>query len=265
MSGDNPDRIDLGDSEEEEDVAGQQADGEGEEACGESGGTSRGGGAKGGEKKRKRLAKLKELRLKRNEARKKNHQEVVEEDQRSKLPANWEAKKRRLEKELEEEKEREACEARGEDYDRLKNLKVTVEQAEMEEKKKSRKVKDEGWSDFRNAAIQKYNRLTSNMKPDLVAYEKNKEEWGEDFYCSANSLTHGQHGKVSEEAVERLKQDVQKQIEKSSKSSRRRKVYEDSDISYINERNRRFNEKADRFYSEYTKEIRENLERGTAL
>lgn len=35
-----------------------------------------------------------------NEARKLNHQEVVEEDKRLKLPANWEAKKARLEWEL---------------------------------------------------------------------------------------------------------------------------------------------------------------------
>lgn len=35
-----------------------------------------------------------------NEARKLNHQEVVEEDKRLKLPANWEAKKARLEYEL---------------------------------------------------------------------------------------------------------------------------------------------------------------------
>ena len=39
-----------------------------------------------------------------NEARKLNHQEVVEEDRRNKLPENFEAKKRRLEWEEEEDK-----------------------------------------------------------------------------------------------------------------------------------------------------------------
>lgn len=38
-----------------------------------------------------------------NEARKLNHQEVVEEDKRLKLPANWEAKKARLEWEVAED------------------------------------------------------------------------------------------------------------------------------------------------------------------
>lgn len=37
-----------------------------------------------------------------NEARKLNQQEVVEEDKKRKLPANWEAKKARLEWELAE-------------------------------------------------------------------------------------------------------------------------------------------------------------------
>ena len=38
-----------------------------------------------------------------NEARKLNHAEVVEEDKRNKLPANWEARKRKAEWELSEE------------------------------------------------------------------------------------------------------------------------------------------------------------------
>jgi len=40
---------------------------------------------------------------------------------------------------------------------------------------------------------------------------------------------------------------------------------DDADISYINERNKKFNEKCERFYGKYTEEIRGNLERGTAL
>ena len=54
-------------------------------------------------------------------------------------------------------------------------------------------------------------------------------------------------------------------IEKRSKYSRRRQFHEDADIDYINERNMKFNQKAERYYGQYTKEIRENLERGTAI
>ena len=44
-----------------------------------------------------------------NEARKMNHAEVVEEDKRNKLPENWEAKRRRVEWEESQEKRRKVC------------------------------------------------------------------------------------------------------------------------------------------------------------
>ncbi len=54
-------------------------------------------------------------------------------------------------------------------------------------------------------------------------------------------------------------------IEKRSKYSRRRTFDEDEDIDYINERNMNFNKKLERFYGKYTAEIKQNLERGTAV
>lgn len=47
--------------------------------------------------------------------------------------------------------------------------------------------------------------------------------------------------------------------------SRRRAFDEDKDVDYINERNRKFNQKLSRAYDKYTVEIRQNLERGTAI
>ena len=54
-------------------------------------------------------------------------------------------------------------------------------------------------------------------------------------------------------------------IEKRAKYSRRRTHDEDDDIDYINERNMNFNKKLERFYGKYTTEIKQNLERGTAV
>ena len=45
-----------------------------------------------------------------NEARKLNHQEVVAEDQRKKLPSNWETKRQRIEWEEEEDTRRKVSE-----------------------------------------------------------------------------------------------------------------------------------------------------------
>lgn len=56
-----------------------------------------------------------------------------------------------------------------------------------------------------------------------------------------------------------------KQEEKKKKFSRRRTFYEEKDITYINERNRKYNQKLERNFSAYTKEIKSNLERGTAI
>lgn len=54
-------------------------------------------------------------------------------------------------------------------------------------------------------------------------------------------------------------------IDKRSKYSRRRAYNDDADIDYINERNAKFNKKAERFYGKYAGEIKQNLERGTAV
>ena len=54
-------------------------------------------------------------------------------------------------------------------------------------------------------------------------------------------------------------------MEKRAKFHRRRQHNDEADIDYINERNAKFNQKAERFYGQYTKKIKQNLERGTAV
>ena len=41
--------------------------------------------------------------------------------------------------------------------------------------------------------------------------------------------------------------------------------YNQEEVDYINERNRVYNRKLDRYYNRFTSDIRANLERGTAL
>lgn len=216
------------------------------------------------QKKSERMQKLRELQMKRNEARKLNHAEVVEEDRRNKLPENFEAKKRKGEWILQEEEKKKAAEARGEDYDRIKVLDVSAEDAEKWERKKKKKNPDQGFSDYEQASFRQYQRLTKQMKPDMEEYQRNKEKMGQDMYPSVDSLMQGTH-KDSEEGINRMVADLEKQIEKRSKYSRRRAFNEEDDIDYINERNMRFNKKIERFYGKYTTEIKQNLERGTAV
>uniref|UniRef100_A0A7M4FF05 Pre-mRNA-splicing factor SYF2 n=2 Tax=Crocodylus porosus TaxID=8502 RepID=A0A7M4FF05_CROPO len=215
------------------------------------------------QKREARLRKFRELHMKRNEARKLNHQEVVEEDKRLKLPPNWEAKKARLEWELKVEEKKKECAAKGEDYERVKLLEISAEDAERWERKKKRKNPDLGFSDYAAAQLRQYQRLTKQIKPDMEQYEKQKKDT-EEFYPTSNSLLHGTHV-PSNEGVDRMVADLEKQIVKREKYSRRRSYNDDADIDYINERNAKFNKKAERFYGKYTAEIKQNLERGTAV
>lgn len=199
-----------------------------------------------------------------NEARKMNHQEVVEEDRRKKLPANFEQKRKFVEWEEQEEKKRKEAIARGEDYDRVKLLEIGADDAEKWERKKKKKNPDPGFSDYESATFRQYQRNTKNLKPDLKDYSRQKEKMGDDFYAGKDTLGLTQR-KDPKEAVDRMVDDLEKQIEKRAKYSRRRAHDEDADIDYINERNAKFNKKLERFYGTYTAEIKQNLERGTAV
>jgi len=213
------------------------------------------------------------------------------------LPTNYEAKKARADWILENEARRKEAAERGEDYNRLKMLDIGANEAERLERKNNKKNPDTGFADFEQvsliflfivefevlqvlqlnivihfltnffymqATIRQYTRLVKELKPNMDEYEKTKSELGDAFYAGKNTILHGIH-KDSPEAVNRMVEDLSKQIDKREKYSRRRRHDDDAEIDYINERNMRFNKKLDRFYGEFTTEIRQNLERGTAI
>lgn len=177
-----------------------------------------------------------------------------------------EARKRRAEYILQEEEFKQKCEAEGKDYEREKLRRKGADEAEWSDRQKKNKIDpDQGFSSYEDASFRKYNQLVKQIKPDMEAYADAKERAGEAaFYASEGGVVHGTH-KDTPEALDRLASDVQAQITKRDKYSRRRMHDDDADIDYINERNMKFNQKLERFYGKYTKEIRDNLERGTAV
>lgn len=215
------------------------------------------------DKRKARLDRLRELHLRRNEARKLNHVEVVEEDKRNKLPANWQARKRKIEWEVADEEARKQAELNGEDYEKVKMLETSAIELEKRERKKKKKNPDTGFADFAQAQHRQYERLTKQVEPNMEAYEKQKQEMGESFFPGVNTLIH--ESKPPEAAIDRMVEDLEKQIDKRSKYSRRRGINPDADVDYINDRNMRFNKKAARYYDKFTAEIKQNLERGTAV
>ena len=70
---------------------------------------------------------------------------------------------------------------------------------------------------------------------------------------------------LTEEKKNLMKNDILNQIEKRNKFSRRRTYFEEEDVDYVDERNRKFNKRLRRAYGKESNIIRANLERGTAL
>jgi pre-mRNA-splicing factor SYF2 len=205
-----------------------------------------------------RMQKLRELHMKRNEARNRNFEDVKEEDRRNKETPKDIAAAQKRRREAEQLLAIEEAKKRGDDYERLQNLNYSVEECdawdEVQTRRKSKE--DQGFSDYRQATIRKYEQLTDSIKVDQQKYQKqDKKEL--DVY----TLSHTQDdmGRVNA-----LVRDLKAQEQKRRGYSRRRQ-FKEGDVDYINERNRQFNLKIARAFDMYTSDIKDNLERGTAL
>ncbi|KAI0332185.1 SYF2-domain-containing protein [Cubamyces sp. BRFM 1775] len=86
----------------------------------------------------------------------------------------------------------------------------------------------------------------------------------ENLYRDANTLLYADN-KPSEEAIDKVIEKINKDVDKKKRFSRKRANEDEGDVTYINERNRVFNKKIARYYDKYTAEIRASFERGTAL
>lgn len=109
-----------------------------------------------------------------------------------------------------------------------------------------------------------YKKRTKDLEVDMEAYNKAKEADPE-FYREASSLQYGKVSKVPEENIDKMVKELQDRESKRQAFSRRRKFHEEKDIDSINDRNEHFNKKIERAFGKYTLEIKNNLERGTAL
>jgi pre-mRNA-splicing factor SYF2 len=182
----------------------------------------------------------------------------------------------------------------GEDFERKRAWDWTVEESEKWDRrleKKARHRDDVAFQDYRKEAEKTYKRQLKDLKPDLEGYEKAKAEAVEraaktggleivetedgelvavdkdgTFYSSADNTDFIQN-KPSKEQVDRLVSELRKAEEARLRKRRERLQDDDTggDVTYINKKNKQFNEKLARFYNKYTSEIRESFERGTAL
>lgn len=132
----------------------------------------------------------------------------------------------------------------------------SINRCEATKSKMNKKAKNEafGWDVFNVEAYYRANKKRlRNMPFDKALYDEQMEKGLE-----INKINTDERKKL-------LVNDIEQQINKRSQFSRRRAFIEDKNIDYINERNRKFNKKLERFYGKESEEIKANLERGTAL
>lgn len=215
--------------------------------------------------KNEREKKLRELRMRMNQCRVKNSKEVVEEQKRHADPeyARRQAEQKHREKMAKEDGDEDGKQPnKGDLPEGKQHLGDTIEKCELKEAKKKRKNPDAfGWDVFNQDSLQRaHEKRLKTMEFDQEAYDRQKEALGGDTSMSA-----GFGFTASEDQKAKLQQAMDKSAEQKAKFSRRRMHVADEDVNYINEQNRHFNKKMERFFGEYTHETRQNLERGTAL
>ncbi|KAK6002418.1 hypothetical protein QM012_002056 [Aureobasidium pullulans] len=181
----------------------------------------------------------------------------------------------------------------GEDWDRKRAWDWTAEESAAWDKKQAKKKAHRdnvAFQDFSQDANKIYKRQVREMNPDVSNYEAEKmaaveraarsggleiveTEDGElsavdkdgSFYSTKDS-TEFVGNKPSKEKIDKLVGEIQKAEEVRLKKRRERSgKEEDGDVTYINDKNKQFNQKLARFYNKYTSEIRDSFERGTAI
>ncbi|KAJ5596024.1 Pre-mRNA-splicing factor syf2 [Penicillium hetheringtonii] len=183
-------------------------------------------------------------------------------------------------------------EAAGEDFERKRAWDWTVDESEKWDRrleKKQRHRDDVAFQDYTQDAQKVYSRQMRELQPNLEAYEKEKMAAIEkaaangdleivetadgemiavdkngSFYSTADSVGFTDN-KPDRAAVDRLVTDLRKAEEVRLKKRKERRGDEEADVTYINEKNKQFNQKLSRFYNKYTTKIRDSFERGTMI
>lgn len=170
------------------------------------------------------------------------------------------------------------AEAAGEDFERKRAWDWTIDESEKWDKrlkKKDAHRDDQAFQDYRQDSRKVYKRQIRDLKPDMDHYEKEKmaavekaaasggleiveTDDGElvavdkdgTFYSTADSTGFIEH-KPPKDAVDRLVKDLQQAEEARLKKQRERNAQngEDGDVTYINAKNKQFNQKLNRFYN----------------
>ena len=114
----------------------------------------------------------------------------------------------------------------GADYDRINSLNYTLKEHETWKEKLNAGLEqqDPGFTTYNDASFRKFNNLSSRLEKDIL---------GPDFIVT----------------------EIQRQIRLRKNFSKRRKFVQDEDVTYINQRNFKFNKKLSRAFDSYSKDL----------
>ncbi|ORZ40248.1 SYF2 splicing factor-domain-containing protein [Catenaria anguillulae PL171] len=217
-----------------------------------------------------RLAKFSSLRARIRQTENDNRKDLVAAQGNRRLPASVQRKLERKRAEALELLQKRELEANGQDFQRHKNLNYSAQDVESwdQVQTKKRQRANVEFIDPTEGTHKRFKKLGEALKADHEAYDAQRATAAvtgdiDSFYGDLDGLDVA--AKPGARDVDRMVADLNKQIEIAAKSSRRRMFNPDEDVSYINDKNRKFNERAGRAYDKYTQEIKESLERGTAL
>lgn len=206
--------------------------------------------------------KLYELRLKLNQSRKANRDEVKEEfkrisgDKKGQGGGGGEGKgEKKSGKKWGKEKSTADT-----------NLTITAEAAALNDatrRRKDRKAGAYGWNRYNQDEVYRgYKKGIEDLPrpPSNRALEEDPTHYG-------NVEEGADAARRASEGAERLSTVIHIRDEQRQQGikNKRRTTYEAEDVDSINDRNAHFNKKIRRAFDKYTVEIRQNLERGTAL
>lgn len=210
--------------------------------------------------------RLRRLKMKMNQARQLNRQEVQREGERLGSKEGMAREQQRLAKDDKKRRELEWQARNGKAADvaalaGYEDCKFLVEPAD---KSLARAQKKEA-TDQRNRFHVKdyYNpegqhrHYERNIKSIPRRVDRSETDTFDPITAATKASDHA-------DGAKRLADELKRRIEKQ-KAKRDRVEFEGEDVNYINKRNKNFNKKISRNYDKATAEIRQNLERGTAL
>ncbi|GAM26370.1 hypothetical protein SAMD00019534_095450 [Acytostelium subglobosum LB1] len=206
--------------------------------------------------------KILDLKKKMNDSKRNIYSVVVDEHKRvHNGPTSESEEKKQLYIEKKRQEEEEIKKAGGDPQrETLKN--VMASEIESKEKKRKNDVRSIKDSQFDRHV---YNSYKKRVK-DIKAFKSSEhfKPIGEDDKVISEA-DYGKSSTVPQQNINAMKQELLKHQQARSKSFKKQGINPDEDVSWVNEKNRIFNQKAARAFDPYTLETRQNLERGTAL